>query len=98
VLLKLKKATPKYGVIYNASFVGKSSAKNKGKASRILANKAALSCRVDALGNENTPAIGQIALEKITSRLREIDLTRKGGEDKKRRRSDGDVQSKRQKT
>jgi len=96
--IKAKKATPKYGVIYNASFVGKSSAKNKGKASRILANKAALSCRVDALGNENTPAIGQIALEKITSRLREIDLTRKGGEDKKRRRSDGDVQSKRQKT
>jgi nucleolar protein 58 len=82
--IKAKKATPKYGVIYNASFVGKSSAKNKGKASRILANKAALSCRVDALGNENTPPIGKISLEKITSRLQEMDVSRKPSEDKKK--------------
>jgi len=98
--IKAKKATPKYGVIYNASFVGKSSSKNKGKASRILANKAALSCRVDALGNENTPPIGQQSLEKITWRLQEMDTSHKPGfqEDKKRRRSTGDaIQSKKQK-
>jgi nucleolar protein 58 len=103
--IKAKKATPKYGVIYNASFVGKSSTKNKGKASRILANKAALSCRVDALGNENTLQIGKLSLEKITSRLQELDVApRKAKEqtpqeqDKKRRRSNGDdTQSKKQK-
>jgi len=91
--IKARKPTPKYGVIFNASFVGKTSTKNKGKASRILANKAALSCRVDALGTENTINIGQISLEKITSRLQEIDSTsRKSSsfEDKKRRRSTGD--------
>jgi len=77
--------------------VGKSSTKNKGKASRILANKAALSCRVDALGNENTLQIGKLSLEKITSRLQELDVApRKAKEqtpqeqDKKRRRSNGD--------
>jgi nucleolar protein 58 len=95
--IKAKKATPKYGVIYNASFVGKSSTKNKGKASRILANKAALSCRVDALGNENTLQIGKISLEKITSRLQEMDVTRKPStsqdQEKKRRRSSGDEQA-----
>jgi len=99
--IKAKKATPKYGVIYNASFVGKSSTKNKGKASRILANKAALSCRVDALGNENTMQIGKISLEKITTRLQEMDVTRKPSSsqdlDKKRRRSLGDEQQSKRK-
>jgi nucleolar protein 58 len=90
--IKAKKPTPKYGVIYHASFVGKTSNKNKGKASRILANKAALSCRVDALGTENSTPIGQISLEKITSRLQEIDSTRKpnnrnSDNDKKKKKS-----------
>jgi len=98
--IKAKKATPKYGVIYKASFVGKTSSKNKGKASRILANKAALSCRVDALGDGSNP-IGQKSLEKITARLQEIDQTSKRGreDEKKRRNSTGDdFQSKRKRT
>jgi RNA processing factor Prp31 len=52
-----------------------------------LANKAALSCRVDALGNESTLQIGQISLQKITSRLKEMDVTRKTPDDKKRPRA-----------
>jgi len=40
--LKTKSDTPKYGLIYHASLVGQSSAKNKGKMSRMLAAKAAL--------------------------------------------------------
>merc|ERR1712038_898967 len=47
--LKTKHDTPKYGLIYHAQLVGQASAPLKGKASRMLAAKAALACRADAL-------------------------------------------------
>merc|ERR1712047_46679 len=47
--LKTKHDTPKYGIIYHAQVVGQASAPLKGKASRMLAAKAALACRADAL-------------------------------------------------
>merc|ERR1712129_520642 len=52
--LKTKHDTPKYGLIYHAQLVGQASSKMKGKVSRMLAAKAALACRVDALGDELT--------------------------------------------
>jgi len=47
--LKTKHDTPKYGLIYHASLIGQATGKNKGKVARILATKAALGLRVDAL-------------------------------------------------
>jgi nucleolar protein 58 len=47
--LKTKHDTPKYGIIYHASLIGQASGKNKGKIARVLAAKAALGLRVDAL-------------------------------------------------
>src|ERR1700761_686439 len=47
--LKTKHDTPKYGLIYHASLIGQASGKNKGKMARILAAKATLGLRVDAL-------------------------------------------------
>jgi len=71
--LKTKKATPKYGLIYHASLVGQATPKNKGKIARIVANKAALSCRVDALGDDDTKPIGMENLIKVTTRLQQVD-------------------------
>jgi len=71
--LKAKKNTPKYGIIYHASLVGHATAKNKGKVSRVLANKTVLSARVDALGDENTKRIGVENLQKIHNRLRKLE-------------------------
>ena len=50
--LKTKRDTPKYGLIYHAQLVGQASTKNKGKMSRMLAAKASLATRVDALGDD----------------------------------------------
>lgn len=47
--LKTKHDTPKYGLLYHASLIGQASGKNKGKMARVLAAKAALGLRVDAL-------------------------------------------------
>merc|ERR1712129_433483 len=46
--LKTKSDTPKYGLIYHASFVNAASQMNKAKVARTLACKTSLSARVDA--------------------------------------------------
>ncbi len=45
--LKTRGKTPKYGLLYHSSFIGKAQLKNKGKISRYLANKLAMTSRID---------------------------------------------------
>lgn len=47
--LKTKGNTPKYGIIYHSTFIGRAAAKNKGRISRVLANKCAIASRIDRL-------------------------------------------------
>lgn len=68
--LKTKKDTPKYGLIYHAQLVGQSSTKNKGKMSRMLAAKASLATRVDALGEDGNFDLGAEHKTKLEARLR----------------------------
>ncbi|XP_076640330.1 nop5 ribonucleoprotein [Colletes latitarsis] len=68
--LKTKKDTPKYGLIYHAQLVGQSSIKNKGKMSRMLAAKASLATRVDALGEDANFDLGAEHKVKLEARLR----------------------------
>lgn len=70
--MKTKHDTPKYGLIYHASLVGQSGAKFKGKVSRMLAAKAALAIRVDALGEDVNNEMGiehRATLEKRLTQL-----------------------------
>ncbi|KAF8529270.1 Nop domain-containing protein [Hysterangium stoloniferum] len=74
--LKTKHDTPKYGLIYHASLIGQAPPKLKGKMARMVATKAALSIRVDALTDmegKSAPTAPTIGLEnraKLESRLR----------------------------
>ncbi|XP_031847007.1 nop5 ribonucleoprotein [Nomia melanderi] len=68
--LKTKKDTPKYGLIYHAQLVGQTSVKNKGKMSRMLAAKAALATRVDALGEDSNFDLGAEHKSKLEARMR----------------------------
>jgi nucleolar protein 56 len=52
--LKTKGKTPKYGLLYHTTFIGKASLKNKGKISRYLANKLAVCSRIDYFSSEVT--------------------------------------------
>jgi nucleolar protein 56 len=45
--LKTRGKTPKYGLLYHSSFIGKAPTKSKGKISRYLANKIAMCSRID---------------------------------------------------
>eukprot|EP00088_Acartia_fossae_P040255 TRINITY_DN418_c0_g1_i7.p1 TRINITY_DN418_c0_g1~~TRINITY_DN418_c0_g1_i7.p1 ORF type:complete len:559 (-),score=231.82 TRINITY_DN418_c0_g1_i7:63-1739(-) len=71
--LKTKHDTPKYGLIYHASLVGQAGTKMKGKVSRMLAAKAALACRVDALGEETNTDLGMEHRAKLESRIRQLE-------------------------
>lgn len=57
--LKTKHDTPKYGLIYHASLIGQASGKNKGKIARMLASKAAIGLRVDALADWSVEGEGK---------------------------------------
>ncbi|XP_038573028.1 nucleolar protein 58-like [Micropterus salmoides] len=71
--LKTRKDTPKYGLIYHASLVGQTTAKNKGKISRMLAAKAALAIRYDALGEDTNTEMGVDNRAKLEARLRQLE-------------------------
>ncbi|XP_059475589.1 nucleolar protein 58 [Neocloeon triangulifer] len=71
--LKTKRDTPKYGLIYHAQMVGQTSTKNKGKISRMLAAKASLAIRVDALGEDGNVDLGVEHRANLTARLRMLE-------------------------
>ena len=65
-----KQSTPKFGLLYNATLVNNSSGKYKGKISRMLAAKAAIAVRVDALREEVDGNLGVELRGKVESRIR----------------------------
>jgi nucleolar protein 58 len=74
--LKTKHDTPKYGLIYHASLIGQATGKNKGKMARVLAAKASLGLRVDALAEwdddateEDKAALGTEARYNLERKL-----------------------------
>jgi len=75
--LKTKHDTPKYGLIYHASLIGQAAPKHKGKISRVLAAKASLATRVDALSDETVEhvdtTIGFEGRAKVEARLRQLE-------------------------
>lgn len=75
--LKTKHDTPKYGLIYGASLVGQTAPKNKGKISRMLAAKASLCVRVDALGEDSNDEIGVQSRVMVEKRLHQYEQTRR---------------------
>ncbi|XP_057193877.1 nucleolar protein 58 isoform X1 [Triplophysa rosa] len=71
--LKTRRDTPKYGLIYHASLVGQTTAKNKGKISRMLAAKTALAIRYDALGEDSSVEMAVENRAKLEARLRYLE-------------------------
>ena len=45
--LKTRGNTPKYGLIFHSTFIGRAGTKNKGRISRYLANKCSIASRID---------------------------------------------------
>jgi nucleolar protein 56 len=68
--LKTRGKTPKYGLLYHSSFIGKANAQNKGKVSRYLANKLAMCSRIDFFSEERVDDYGVELKNQIEERLK----------------------------
>lgn len=67
--LKTKGNTPKYGLIFHSSFIGRAQARNKGRISRYLANKCSIASRIDCFSDFSTTAYGDKLKEQVEERL-----------------------------
>jgi len=68
--LKKKGNTPKYGLIFHSSFIGRAAAKNKGRISRFLANKCSIASRIDCFSESSTNVFGSKLKEQVEDRLK----------------------------
>jgi nucleolar protein 56 len=68
--LKTKGNTPKYGLIYHSTFIGRADAKNKGRISRYLANKCSIATRIDSFADEPSNLYGQKLRDQVEERLK----------------------------
>ena len=68
--LKTKGKTPKYGLLFNSTFIGRAGATNKGKISRYLANKCAIASRIDCFSEYPTSKIGEALKDQVEERLK----------------------------
>ncbi|KAK9475443.1 uncharacterized protein V1510DRAFT_409219 [Dipodascopsis tothii] len=67
--LKTKGNTPKYGLIYHSSFIGKAAQKNKGRISRFLANKCSIASRIDSFSDSPSTKFGEVLKQQVEERL-----------------------------
>eukprot|EP01054_Gregarina_sp_Poly1_P010890 Gregarina_sp_Poly_1__10889@NODE_84_length_15393_cov_100_561529_g72_i0_p2_GENE_NODE_84_length_15393_cov_100_561529_g72_i0NODE_84_length_15393_cov_100_561529_g72_i0_p2_ORF_typecomplete_len457_score90_61Nop/PF01798_18/5_1e46Nop/PF01798_18/4_7e25NOP5NT/PF08156_13/2_3e13CKAP2_C/PF15297_6/0_23_NODE_84_length_15393_cov_100_561529_g72_i033074677 len=71
--LKARGPTPKYGILFQSSFIGRATPKNKGRISRFLANKIAMASRIDAFTPDfavNAGFYGDFLREQVEERLK----------------------------
>ncbi|KAI0903514.1 pre-rRNA processing nucleolar protein-like protein Sik1 [Ustulina deusta] len=67
--LKTKSNTPKYGLIYSSTFIGRASQKDKGRISRYLANKCSLAARIDNFSEQPSKKFGDVLRGQVEDRL-----------------------------
>ncbi|XP_068598764.1 nucleolar protein 56 isoform X2 [Brachionichthys hirsutus] len=67
--LKTRGNTPKYGLIFHSTFIGRAEAKNKGRISRYLANKCTIASRIDCFSEIPTTVFGDRLRGQVEERL-----------------------------
>ncbi|CAA7404945.1 unnamed protein product [Spirodela intermedia] len=67
--LKTRGNTPKYGLIFHSSFIGRASTRNKGRLVRYPANKCSIASRIDCFSESSTTVFGQKLREQVEEML-----------------------------
>jgi len=67
--LKTKGNTPKYGLLYHSTFIGRAQPKHKGRISRFLANKCSIASRIDCYSENPTKKFGEALRAQVEERL-----------------------------
>ncbi|KAF5390429.1 hypothetical protein D9757_005218 [Collybiopsis confluens] len=67
--LKTKGNTPKYGLLYHSTFIGRAQPKHKGRISRFLANKCSIASRIDCYSENPSKKFGEALRAQVEERL-----------------------------
>lgn len=68
--LKTRGNTPKYGLLFHSTFIGRAGTKNKGRISRYLANKCSIASRIDCFADTPTNIFGEKLRQQVEDRLK----------------------------
>lgn len=68
--LKTRGNTPKYGLLFHSTFIGRAGTKNKGRISRYLANKCSIASRIDCFADMPTKVFGEKLRQQVEDRLK----------------------------
>lgn len=68
--LKTRTNTPKYGLLYHSTFIGRAGVKNKGRISRYLANKCSIASRIDCFTDVPSRVFGEKLKQQVEDRLK----------------------------
>ncbi|XP_069679010.1 nucleolar protein 56 [Periplaneta americana] len=68
--LKTRSNTPKYGLLFHSTFIGRAGVKNKGRISRYLANKCSIASRIDCFSEQPTNVFGEKLRQQVEDRLK----------------------------
>lgn len=68
--LKTRGNTPKYGLLFHSTFIGRAGTKNKGRISRYLANKCSIASRIDCFTDTPTKVFGEKLRQQVEDRLK----------------------------
>ncbi|VDN26600.1 unnamed protein product [Dibothriocephalus latus] len=68
--LRTRGRTPKYGLIFHSSFIGRAAKENKGRISRFLAAKCALATRIDCFSDILCSVYGKHLRQQVEDRLK----------------------------
>jgi len=68
--LKTRSNTPKYGLLYHSTYIGRAGLKNKGRISRFLANKCSIASRIDCFLDNPTNVFGSTLKQQVEDRLK----------------------------
>jgi len=72
--LKTRGKTPKYGLLYHSTFIGRAGTTNRGRISRFLANKCSIASRLDSFSETPTTIFGEKLREQVEERLKFYEL------------------------
>ncbi|KAJ8683796.1 hypothetical protein QAD02_019588 [Eretmocerus hayati] len=68
--LKTRGNTPKYGLLFHSTFIGRAGLKNKGRISRYLANKCSIASRIDCFADTPCNIFGDKLRQQVEDRLK----------------------------
>jgi len=71
--MKTRGNTPKYGLLFHSTFIGRAQKRDKGRIARYLSNKCSIASRIDCFTDEATSVFGEKLREQIEDRLKFYD-------------------------